>query len=238
MTGFRLPNITADTTAGRLQQVQSYLYRLVEQLNMVIDREQGVVTAAPVKAATPAQQKEAATVAFNQVKALIIKSADIVNAYYETINKRLEGQYVAQSDFGTYREQTALQIQANSQAVQQLYTDLRAVIDQVGEVESSIVTNAYINSGQLYEDENGIPVYGLEIGQRTQVDGAEVFNKYARFTANKLSFYDANGYETAWISDRMLYIKYVRVTVAYAIGGFVDTVLPGGGVVTKYVGGG
>lgn len=97
---------------------------------------------------------------------------------------------------------------------------------------------AHINSGLLYYDDNGIPIYGLEVGQRTLVNGQEVFNKYARFTANKLSFYDQNGTEVAYISDKKLYITYVEITVSLTQGGFVDTVMANKSIVTKWIGGG
>lgn len=97
---------------------------------------------------------------------------------------------------------------------------------------------AHINSGLLYTDENGIPVYGLEVGQRNLVNGQEVFNKYARFTASKLSFYDQNGTEVAYISDKKLYITHVEITVSLTHGGFVDTAMADKSIVTKWVGGG
>ena len=86
-------------------------------------------------------------------------------------------------------------------------------------------------------DETGIPVYGIEVGQRTEVNGEEVFDKYARFTANRLSFFDANGNEVAYISDYKLFISNVEVTGSYRIGHLVDTVQSDGSIVTKYTGG-
>jgi hypothetical protein len=69
------------------------------------------------------------------------------------------------------------------------------------------------------------------------VDGEEVFNKFARFTADRLSFYDQNDNEVAYVSDYKLYIRNVQITSSYQIGGYVDTVTADGGVVTKWVGG-
>jgi hypothetical protein len=75
----------------------------------------------------------------------------------------------------------------------------------------------------------------MEIGQRTEVDGVEVFNKYARFTSDRLSFFDQNGNEVAYISDKKLYISHIEVTGSYNIGDLVDTALADGSVVTRYV---
>ena len=97
----------------------------------------------------------------------------------------------------------------------------------------------YIESGLLGYDEKGYPIYGLEIGQRNNKDGVEVFNKFARFTANMLAFYDANNEDTpvAYISNSKLYITQVEITGGLRVGGFADTVMSDRSVVTKWVGG-
>ena len=102
-----------------------------------------------------------------------------------------------------------------------------------------IGVTAYLKSGLIYTTDAGIPVYGLEIGQsvRDEVAGTEVFNKYARFTSEKLSFYDNNGTEVAYISDKKLYIKMAQITVSFQIGGLISLVMPSGDVVEKWVGG-
>lgn len=240
----RLPKVTATTDAGKLQQIQSYMYQLVEQLNIAladvesIATDQSAGTNQPSASATGGSGTKPVA-DFNSVKALIIKSADIVNAYYKEIKKRLEGLYVAESDFGVYAEQTASEIHANSIAIEQMYTNIQTIISDIDSLEHSLIeVDAFIKSGVLYYDEDGTPVYGLEIGQRTEIDGEEVFNKYARFTSSKLSFYDSNDNEVAYISDKKLYITHVEVTGSFSLGGFVDTVLPDRSVVTRWVEGG
>lgn len=239
---FRLPNITATNDSGKLAQVQSYMYQLVEQLNWAMKNvvtETSVSTAAAGgTVATQVQSAEQAQATFNSIKALIIKSADIVNAYYDKISAKLEGVYVAESDFGIYAEQTSQAIAATSTAIEQFYTDLQQIITDIENVEQSAVeVNAHIKSGLLFYDDTGVPVYGLEIGQRTEIDGVETFNKYAQFTADKLAFFDQNGYEVAYISDRKLFISDVEITGSLLMGGFKRMVVPGVGVVTKWIGG-
>ena len=92
-----------------------------------------------------------------------------------------------------------------------------------------------IQAGLLDYDEEGVPVYGLEIGQRSIRDGTEIFCKYARFTADRLAFYDRNGNEVAYISDRKLFITHVQITGSLVTGRFVDGVQPDGSVVTRWV---
>lgn len=238
----RLPNITATDEAGKLLQVQSYMYQLVEQLNWAL---KNVVTEASVLPAFAKSQQLSAEdstaqahVTFNSIKNLIIKSADIVESFYDKIKIRLEGLYVAKSDFGVYVEQTSQDILGNSMAIEQIFTNLQQIITDIEGMEHSMIeVNAHIKSGLLYYDAQGVPVYGLEIGQRTEIDGVETFNKYAQFTADKLAFFDQNGYEVAYISDRKLYISDVEITGSLLVGGFKRMVVPGVGVVTKWVGG-
>ena len=234
----RYPNITGTTDAQKLEQMKSYLYQIVGELNYQL--EQGSTSnssyASTANEAAKPQKKTDPVSTFNDIKALIIKSADIVNAYYQEISARLEGVYVAESDFGIYAEQTSADIEASSKAIEQFYTDLQQVISDIeGVASSQIEVSAHINSGLLYYAADGTPVYGVEIGQKTEVDGQEVFNKFARFTADKLSFYDQNGNEVADISDRKLYITHIEVIGSFSQGGFVDTTLADGSIVTRWM---
>ena len=175
-------------------QMKSYLYQLVEQLNWAlntVESAQAGSTSAAVaytesKPATPQEAEET----FNSIKALIIKSADIVKAYEETIRTDFDGYYVAESDFGTYVEQTHASIETNSEGVTEHYKSIQKINDELSE------TDAYIKRGHLYYDDNGDSVVGIEIGE-TSEDG--IFRQYARFTSEKLSFHDVNGNPVAYI---------------------------------------
>ena len=225
----RLPNINASTGEGQLMQIKSYLYQFAEQLKYAIstleaggatssEADRQVISAPPAETATPGST-------FNSIKSLIIKSADIVNAYYEEINRRLEGEYVAQSEFGTYSEQTSQTISENSTAIEQVFNNIQQITSALEEVKHTLIeVNAYMKSGLLAYDDNGVPIYGLEVGQRNTVDGEEIFNKYARFTANRLSFYDQNDSEVAYMSDYKFYITNGEITGTLKLGAFlIDT---------------
>ena len=219
----RLPNITAPDTAGKLNQLQRYLYALVEQLNWELGTASAPATPQTIAAPTPAPAET-----FSSIKSLIIKSADIVQAYSDKITQTLEGKYVAQSEFGTFSEETAQVLEQTSKEVEQLFSNLQRI-------ESTLIgVNAYLRSGLLYYDAGGVPVYGLEVGQQTQVDGQTVFNKYARFTAGKLSFYAANDNEVAYISDYKLHITNVEVGGTLRQGHFQDSTQADGSIVTKF----
>ena len=93
--------------------------------------------------------------------------------------------------------------------------------------------NAYINSGLLDYSENGAPIYGLEIGQRTEADGHEVFNKFARFMPDRLSFYDGSGREVAYIGDYKLYITDGEITGNFKLGRY--SLILSDGIVFKWI---
>ena len=153
----RLPNINGKTEREQLSQMRSYLYQLAEQLNWGLSAiETGTIT---VKTSTGSQALSGASgtgvgkspqATFNDIKSLIIKSADIVDAYYEQINAKLESEYVAISDFGKYKEENEAQFQATANNVGVLFkntqtiqsdlltvggnvTNLSGVIDSVGD---------------------------------------------------------------------------------------------------------
>ena len=210
----RLPNITASTDAGKIQQMQSYMYQLVEQLNWALNAVEtaqgGNVTPSVKMVQSEALSPKEAEETFNSIKALIIKSADIVKAYEETILTNFNGKYFAESDFGTYLEETNRKVEENSKGVTETYTNIQTITNNEGNGKLDVLeedvrtTNAYIKRGHLYYDSNGKSVVGIEVGE-TNDDGA--FLKYARFLADRLSFFDANGDEVAYIGAGCLYVN-------------------------------
>lgn len=233
----RLPNITARDEAGQLAQIRSYLHQMVEQLNWALGSIETTSSEAVVEAKAVAAAANSNPVStFNDIKALIIKSADIITAYSEEISRRLDGLYVAESDFGVYKEETTQVIKETASEVTRAFTNIQTISDTVDGINESLVgVNATIKAGVLYYDDEGIPVYGIEVGQKTEKDGVEVFDAFARFTSAGLSFYDENGNEVAYVSNNKLFINQVEVLVSYKISGFVDTVREDKSVVTKWV---
>lgn len=237
----RLPNITGVTEKEQLAQVKSYLYQLAQQLQWAIGyigTSNGTDTSV-TKASNGSQvglpSGVVAQSTFNAIKPLIINSAEIVNAYYESISKKLEGEYVAVSDFGTYSEKTAQEIEANSTGIDSLYSNVQQIITDIETLEYNLIeVDAHIRTGLLYYDDGGVPIYGLEVGQKNVIDGEEVFSKYARFTSDRLSFYDQNDVEVAYISDYKIHISHAEVTGTLKLGGYlVDT---SNGLTFKWVG--
>jgi len=239
----RFPNITAPTEAGKLQQMQSFMYQLVEQLNWALNNigtaDSTVIAQSRVTAPAASATKEDPVSTFNSIKGLIIKSADIVNAYYDKIDNllKLSGNYVAQSDFGDFEEATLNLVSATDKQLRQDLVDKQTIYDENGNIKSELLVNGHIYSGIIEYAMDGEAIVGIEIGQTTNRNGTESFTKFARFTADRLSFYDMNGIEVAYISDYKLYITHVEIRGSLKEGGYEDTITEGGGIVTKWVGG-
>lgn len=224
----RLPEINAVTDREKLQQIKSYLYQMTQELNFALEsvdksqKELAETTAASaskaVKDATTPQKTFAA------VRDLIIKNAEIVEAYYEAISMKLSGVYVAQSDFGAYTQETQALIEANSQSITQNYASQQSINSQLSEEISAILSNAYIKTG-LLDEIDGREIYGVEIGQTTKdQDGNSLYARSARFTPSALEFYDGadpNGTTPiAYISNKQLFITDAEITGSLTIAGF------------------
>ena len=238
MINIRLPNITSNTEQGQLLQMKSYLHQLVQDLNFALTAIESGNNAQVAKknASGNAVTKEEFTTSFNELKSLIVKSSQTVMAYSEAAEEKYGSMYVAQSDFGTYKEEAEQRIVENSTSIEQFFTNLQEIITQNDLEHSRIDVSANIRSGVLDYDDSGVPIYGVEVGQRTEIDGVEVFDKFARFTSNRLSFFDQNDNEVAYISDRKLYINHAEIKYSFRMGGFMDTVQADGSIVTKWVG--
>lgn len=214
MIDLRYPNITGSTEKEQIVQVKSYLHQLVEQLNWALSTvesaQSGNVSPAVVFRHGTETAPQDAENTFNSIKALIIKSADIVKAYEQTIFTDFNGLYFAESDFGTFIEQTNRKVEENSKGVTDTYTNIQTITNADGTGSLDILaedvrtTNAYIKRGLLGYDNNGNAVYGIEVGE-TNADGA--FTRYARFMADRLSFFDLNGDEVAYIGAGCLYVN-------------------------------
>ena len=233
-----LPNIKAGTTSGQIEQIRSYLYQLTEQLKWALNSIENNGTNILQQGSKSSQNtaNADANATFNSIKSLIINSADIVDAYSEEISRRFAGEYVAKSDFGTYIESTAQTINEDSESVESMYTSLQKIISDIDNLEHSIIeVNARIKSGKLDTDASGAPIYGIEVGQTNDIDGVQVFNKFARFTSDRLSFFDKNDTEVAYISDYKLVITHAQIKGTLTIGRFVSEATEDLGLVIKWV---
>ncbi len=205
MTEIRLPELTGGSEQEQLRKIQNYLFTLAQQLQIAFDSLEGNSQKEVVYTPTASARKQADTAA---LKALILKSAKVTEVLEERVEKRLEGKYVAVSQFGTFQQETSQSITANSQAIEQQFTNLQQLTSTVEQLDSSVKeVSASIRTGLLSDG-----IYGMEIGQQERVDGVVTFRRFARLTAQKLSFYDSGGTEVAYISDQCLHVTTASVS--------------------------
>jgi hypothetical protein len=222
-----LPKITATNPSDQVKQLHSYLFRVTEQLNWAFNTLESssggnVSPAIKVEQGTELSEKDVENT-FNSIKSLIIKSADIVKAYEETIFEDFNGKYFADSDFGTYLEETSRSVEENSKGVYEVYTNVQMIEGKVDGIEDDVrTTNAYIKRGLLGYDDSGNAVYGIAVGE---TDEKGVYKRYAWFTADKLTFFDENDSPVAYIGAGCLYIVGKSVFLGeIQLGGYkIDT---------------
>lgn len=94
----RLPNITGGTEREQLAQIKSYLSQLAQYLQWAFDHETGGSGGVTAVRETAGESRGipsgvAAQEMFNGIKALIIKSEEILDAYFEETERRLKAAY-------------------------------------------------------------------------------------------------------------------------------------------------
>lgn len=238
---FRQPNINAPTTEGQLKQLKTYLYQLTNQLNYAVksveseDNEnrykitiQGESNGSGTNLSEISDDNKARST-FNDVKGLIIKSADIVNAFYDVISKRLEGEYTALSrtdegydafvkNTSQWRQETSENNTDYFESVQKISKYLGHELDENGkplipdgERLSEIRTDKfYIKTGWIYTADDGHEVGGIELGQVSN-DGTNSDAAFAHFTTEELVFFDGSKNKLGKFSKGFLEIYEARI---------------------------
>lgn len=221
----RLPNITSDTENGQLKQIKSYLIQMVKDLNYALSsissgKEAQVVDIKgnPVDVSDKTNPEST----FNAIKGLIIKSADIANAFFEEINKRLEGVYVAEATFpdgvAKFIQETASTMSANSTNIRALFENTQTIQSNIDNINSALVvgsdgtkilgTNAWLNVGVLeYDAATGFPIYGMELGQTNEENGVLVSRRFAQYRSDGVHLFDQNDTEVIELSSSRVIIK-------------------------------
>lgn len=224
------PATPAGSQERKILQLYSYLFQMSEQLNAALNNLEGgaekgktagsaAVNPVYTAASNPGNDKE-----FETLRAMIVKTADVVEAQMDVLTAELRGSYVAKSEFGQYTVETQNKITATSDEIKQQYKRLETTTDGINEQVKEI--GGYIKTGVFDDEDDG----GIEIGETKDS------NFKARFTPKKLSFLQ-NGEEVAYISNKRLYITEAEIKKNLKIGNFqIDG--SGGGFTIRYVGGG
>ena len=249
-----MPPYPNGSVQQQLTQQYSYLFQMAQQLNMALSaleggavsngsgsgqqRKSGGAASAAGKAALENAEQ------FQNLRAMIVKTAKQVSRNMEQLETRLSEEYVASSQFGTYVQRLSAYLEANPEALTQYYSfcsDLAANVAAVDAAFSNykLDTEGYIRTGIVYYD-GPAPVYGVAVGQNlttTEIDGEKVVeqnNFRAVFTAQRLSFWQ-DSTEIAYVSNNRLYITNITVLDSIGIGSWrMDS---GSGLTFKWIGG-
>lgn len=228
-----MPASPAGSLRQQVMQQYAYLFQMAQQLNLALEQlEQagsGTVQAAGAASggAAGGTKLAAADRQYQKLRSMIVKTADQVRHTREELTARLQEEYVAVSDFGSYVASLSAYLEANPEAVTQYYSffsDLKADVEAVDAAfrHYKVDTEGYIRTGIVSYD-GAVPVYGVAVGQDLvcrEVDGEQVVeqnNFRAVFTATRLSFWQ-DATEVAYVSNNRLYITNITVLGGIAIG--------------------
>ena len=228
-----MPACPAGSLQQQVMQQYSYLFQMAQQLNLALEQleqaESGTVRAAGAASggAAGGTKLAAADRQYQKLRSMIVKTADQVRHTREELTARLQEEYVAVSDFGSYVASLSAYLEANPEAVTQYYSffsDLKADVEAVDAAfrHYKVDTEGYIRTGIVSYD-GAVPVYGVAVGQDLvcrEVDGEQVVeqnNFRAVFTATRLSFWQ-DATEVAYVSNNRLYITNITVLGGIAIG--------------------
>lgn len=222
------PEITQNTETY-LVALRDYLYQMADAINAAgnaLDAENFTTDGLETISSTATQnrtelarvQEEAAT-----LRALIIKTADYVESEIETITQTLEANYVAQSEFGEYKDSVTRQITDTAYSTVEEFSRSETITNLQ---EDSATFSAYMQETQgkiqigFIETEPGVYRTGVAIGERIDTTTVSIEGEdetvlsspdmLATFTADELAFYQ-NGTKLAWFSANQLYVSSLQV---------------------------
>lgn len=164
---------------------------------------------------------ESAEPIVSETRTAVTKLTQDVDSFKATVSET----YTEKSNFNAFRQKTESDLTANSTAIEQRYTEIKAVEQQVLGVDGKVTdvqkkvteTAGYIRTGKVAEDESGNPIYGVKIGQ---TDTAGNYNAFAQFTAGRISFFDEAGQEISHFAGKDFYIDSGIIVQNLNLGGY------------------
>lgn len=147
---------------------------------------------------------ESAEPIVSETRTAVTKLTQDVDSFKATVSET----YTEKSNFNAFKQKTESDLTANSTAIEQRYTEIKTVEQQVLGVDGKVTdvqkqvteTAGYIRTGKVAEDESGNPIYGVKIGQ---TDTAGNYNAFAQFTAGRISFSMRPGTKSATLPAKI-----------------------------------
>ena len=223
MSVVHMPAAPSGPLEQQVRQQYAYLFQLAQTLNRAMEQAEGQLPAQGAQTAGKQEAQERRRQAA-ELKSLLVKTADTVHRELDRLQATLTGNYVAQSDFGTYLEKTSQEIEADPTKLERYVrfaARIRAEAEQVGVDFAAYKTDVegYIRQGIVGYD-GTTPIIGIAIGQdiritRTGVetergvfDEVDKSSNMSVWTTEKLSFY-IGGQEAAYFSNGKLTVAQI-----------------------------
>lgn len=164
---------------------------------------------------------ESAEPIVSETRTAVTKLTQDVDSFKATVSET----YTEKSNFNEFQRKMESDLTANSTAIEQRYTEIKTVEQQVLGVDGKVTdvqkqvteTAGYIRTGKVAEDESGNPIYGVKIGQ---TDTAGNYNAFAQFTAGRISFFDETGKEISHFAGKDFYIDSGIIVQNLNLGGY------------------
>lgn len=164
---------------------------------------------------------ESAEPIVSETRTAVTKLTQDVDSFKATVSET----YTEKSNFDVFRQKTESDLTANSTAIEQRYTEIKTVEQQVLGVDGKVTdvqkkvteTAGYIRTGKVAEDESGNPIYGVKIGQ---TDTAGNYNAFAQFSAGRISFFDEAGKEISHFAGKDFFVDSGIIVQNLNLGGY------------------
>lgn len=243
------PPLLRGSAEQQIALLRDYLVRQV-RANKSEDQGEGGGIQASAPSSGSGKNKAALQEEYNRyrdLRALIVKTADIVEEHVDMLRQELHADYLAISDFGTYQERVDTQIEATARAIVESY-DFQGKID-AAEMRAVESIQGEIRRGFIDPPGGGARVFGIAIAEKLRFSSTTVTQdglEYVEldsgqtmgiYTASGWQFW-LNGAKAGWFdsADGQLHVNTMTAESGIRMGS--NWVISGaGGFGIRYLGG-
>ena len=247
------PPILRGDSLQQLAALRDYLVRLARSLEEGSLPAAGQTGGSTLTGGTRSAAAGTPSGGEGRLRALIVKTADRIQENIDELTLELHGDYLALSDFGSYRESMQAQFQSTARAVVESYdfeSELEAINQQLGGMDSQLTTlRGEIRRGVITDPETGEMAFGIAIAESLSVTGQTVteggLTYWELSPGQTLGIYTANGWQF-WINgskrgwfdsrDSQLHVSELNAESGIRLG--TDWLItPTNGFGLRYIGG-
>lgn len=242
MAGFsELPPVLRGSERNQLAALREYLVRLVRGLDQVesaaVRQSTAAAWASPEAAERERETAEQLRGQAVALKSLIVKTADQVTAEYDRRVEELHALFVAESEFGQYKETIRTQIETTARGIIESFDyseEINAAQDELALLRHYTTSiQGEIRRGMIEDPEHpGSVVTGIAISQNLQFTGVtqtgeDGYTYYELASGQTFGLYTSTGWQfwidgakKGWFSslDGMLHVASIVVEQSLQLG--------------------